>query len=105
MNAETRGQRCNELDLEFSRKSVHYWWELVTRDAWKLHETDTLASARKFISENGHIHHVALLDVSNAPGTRVLAFEITDFIEEWGPHTQELGMDSTCTFSHFNTEF
>ena len=35
-------------------------------------------------------------EVQGEPGTHSLAFQVTDLMREWAPHTQELGLDSTC---------
>jgi len=37
-----------------------------------------------------------LHEVTAEPGTCSLAFQVTDLMWGWGPHTQELGLDSTC---------
>ena len=74
---------------------MYYYWHLVSEEHWRLNP-DPVISARKFIIEQGALHHVGLLDITAAPGTEVLAFQVIDFMEDWTPHTQELGMDSTC---------
>lgn len=89
------GKQLSEVKISFRRKSVYYWWQIASQCTWKL-DKDPLKSARIFISQNADKYHVKLLDVMPAPGTQVLAFEVTDFLDEWGPHMQELGMDSTC---------
>lgn len=74
---------------------VYYYWQIVTRDEWGLVSTP-LESTHKFITDKGNEYHIKTLNVEAEPGTEVLAFYITDFIEGWAEHTQELAMDSTC---------
>ena len=81
-------------------KSVYYYWHVISQDYWKL-DPDPLESARKFIRKNSATHHVALLDIEQVPGAEVVAFEVSDFMADWAPHTQELGMDSTCAFAAY----
>lgn len=83
------------MSVPYSSKSVYYYWHVVSRKHWKL-DPNPLESAKKFVTENGDTHNVALLDVLSEPGTEVVAFQVTDFMSEWAEHTQELGMDSTC---------
>lgn len=67
---------------------------MVSWHEWRLGD-NPLDSAQKFIENRGETYHVALLDVPPAPGTQVLAFQITDFVQEWARNTQEFAMDST----------
>ena len=55
-----------------------------------------LESARKYIEEKGNENFVSLLNVEPEPGTEVIAFQVTDFIEAWALKTEELAIDSTC---------
>lgn len=62
-----------------------------------------MVSVRKFIEERGEQYNIAPLDVAAEPGTKVLAFYVKDFVNEWAKNTQKLAMDSTCKeirFSH-----
>lgn len=74
---------------------MYYYWHVVSREDWRLADSP-LESARKFVQERGKDHHIAMLDVEAEPGTKVLAFYVTDFVGAWAQHTQELAMDSTC---------
>ena len=92
---ETHGHDVKEAGLPFESKAVYYYWQVVSRQSWKL-APDPVESAREFIRRNEHEHNVALLDVIAQPGTQVLAFEVKDFMREWARNTQELAIDSTC---------
>ncbi len=92
---ELRNRTLRKIKLGFSSKAVYYHWLVVSREEWKL-DDDPIKSARKFILERGEEHGIAPLDVPAEPGTEVLAFQVTDFVEEWAKNTQELAMDSTC---------
>ena len=92
---ETQGRDVKEAGLPFESKAVYYYWQVVSRQSWKL-APDPVESAREFIRRNEREHHIALLDVDPQPGTQVLAFEVTDFMQEWARNTQELAIDSTC---------
>ncbi|RPD53668.1 hypothetical protein L226DRAFT_517852 [Lentinus tigrinus ALCF2SS1-7] len=91
------------IKLNFSSKSVYYYWHVVSREEWKL-DNNPITSACKFIKEKGDTYHVALLDVQAEPGTRVLTFQVTDFVQEWARNTQELAMDSTWNTNGANFE-
>ena len=84
-----------KIKIPFRRTAVTYYWETISRTEWKLNP-DPIESARKWIVERGGSHQVQLLDVQAAPGTRVVAFQVTDFMGEWAKNTRELAMDSTC---------
>ena len=86
-NAEGFGKHAADADTPFTAKSVHYFWHLISQDSWRLRADDALNSAKEFIRQNGEKHNVALLDVTEASDTRVLAFKVTDFIDEWAAHT------------------
>ncbi|EIW56575.1 uncharacterized protein TRAVEDRAFT_101164, partial [Trametes versicolor FP-101664 SS1] len=92
-----------EDDLPYGPNAVYYYWHIISREEWRLAD-DPLASARKFVEERGEKHHIALLDVEAAPGTETLAFYVTDFVEMWAKHTQELAMDSTWNTNGGNFE-
>ncbi|RDX44376.1 hypothetical protein OH76DRAFT_1487106 [Lentinus brumalis] len=100
---ETEGKAVDEVEIPFQAKAVYYYWHIVSHDEWKL-DPDPLESARKYLEMNSSEHHVALLDVPAAPGTRVLAFQVTDFVRVWGSRTQELAMDSTWNTNNGNFE-
>ena len=85
----------NEIDLPFQAKAVHYYWQCICQQEWKL-DDDPLESAQKFLKTKGTENNVALLDVPAVPGTKVLAFQCVDIMKAWATHTQELAMDSTC---------
>ncbi|EIW53639.1 uncharacterized protein TRAVEDRAFT_99853, partial [Trametes versicolor FP-101664 SS1] len=94
---------AEEDDLPYGPNAVYYYWHIVSREEWRLAD-DPLASARKFVEERGEKHHIVLLDVEAAPGTQTLAFYVTDFVEMWAKHTQELAMDSTWNTNGGNFE-
>ncbi len=93
---ETEGKDATEINLPFRSKSVYYYWHIVSRDEWRLAD-NPIDSARKFLEREEQSMHVKVLDVTPEAGMEVLAFEVTDFMDEWAHHTQELAMDSTCT--------
>ena len=95
MREETEGKEAPDINLPFRSKSVYYYWHVISREEWRLAD-DPIDSARTFLEREGESMHVAVLDVTPEPGTEVLAFEVTDFMNEWAQHTQELAMDSTC---------
>lgn len=95
MAEESRGKSAKDIKISFRRHAIACYWETVSRTEWKL-DPDPIESARKWIVERGDSHHIALLDVEAAPGTRVVVFQVTDFMEEWAKNTRELAMDSTC---------
>lgn len=84
-----------ELNTPFQARAVHYYWSCVCQTEWKA-DPNPLESARKFIENKGEAHNVALLDVPAVPGTKVIAFQVTDVMQAWAANTQELAMDSTC---------
>ena len=79
---------------------MYYYWNLVSGQEWKL-APDPLDSAREFIRSRGASieHQVALVEMGPVAGARAMAFEVTDFVRAWAGHTEELAMDSTCTFA------
>jgi TPP-dependent pyruvate/acetoin dehydrogenase alpha subunit len=92
---ESKGKTARELEITFRRHAVYYYWHVISRTEWKL-DRDPIESARKFLTEKGQDHQVKLLDVQAATETRVVAFQVVDFVREWASQTRELGMDSTC---------
>ena len=40
-----------------------------------------MASAEEFIRQHEHDYKIKLMDVEAAPGTRVMAFQVTDFVD------------------------
>lgn len=84
-----------KINIPFRPKQVYYQWHILSKGQWKL-DDDPLTSAQKFIEDHGEEHMVSLLSIQEEPGTRVLAFEVTDFMKQWAHNTQELAMDSTC---------
>ncbi|KAI0748960.1 hypothetical protein BC629DRAFT_1298088 [Irpex lacteus] len=92
---EFRGKSAKDIDISFRRHAVAYYWETVSQTEWKL-DPNPIESAQKWIVERGDSHQVAILDVEAAPGTRAVAFQVTDFMEEWAKNTRELAVDSTC---------
>ncbi len=97
MKKEAATKSYEDIDIGFKEKSVYYYWHVVSRDEWRFAD-DPVDSAREFISERGKEHQVALLDVTPAPGVRVVAFQVTDFMEACGKSPRELAMDSTCKY-------
>lgn len=97
---ECAGLPVTKLDLPFDEKAVRYHWLKSSQEAWRLAD-DPVESARAFITENGKENMIGLLDVEAAPGTTVLAFQVTDFMEAWAENTRELAMDSTCKWCFF----
>lgn len=67
----------------------------MSKNEWRLAD-DPLESAQMYIQQNGLEHQVAMLDIAAELGTKVLAFQVTDFVRLWAKNTQELAMDSTC---------
>ncbi|KAI0676271.1 hypothetical protein C8Q78DRAFT_1073099 [Trametes maxima] len=75
----------------------------VTRNEWRLAPTP-LASAEKFLELKGAQYNVERLMIEAEPGTELVAFYVKDFVKAWGPHTQELAMDSTWNTNGGNFE-
>lgn len=95
MREETKAKDVTEASLPYRSKAIYYYWNVVSRQEWKLND-DPVESARQFIKDQGAQHRVALLDVQAVPGTKVMAFQVTDFMDAWAAQTKELAMDSTC---------
>lgn len=102
VEVETHERELSGINIPFHSSAVYYYWNQVCSQEWRLAD-DPLDSAREFIAKRGKECHIATLDVPEQPGTRVLAFQVTDFMKEWATNTQELGMDSTCEYSSNNT--
>lgn len=97
MREETHGKDAAKIQLPFRSKAIYYYWNIMSRQEWKC-APDPLDSAKKWITKKGAKHQVALLDVEAVPGTRVMAFQVIDFMQAWATKTEELAMDSTCEF-------
>ena len=97
LREEASTNSVDAVDIHFKEKSVYYYWNVISRQEWKL-AADPIDSAREFISKRGEEHQVALLDVIPAPGIRVDAFQVKDFMDSCGKSTRELAMDSTCEY-------
>ena len=67
----------------------------MSKDHWQLAK-DPLESARMYLKERGKTHNVSLMDLQPVDGTKVVAFQVDDFMRTWASNTQELAMDSTC---------
>ncbi|RPD61298.1 hypothetical protein L227DRAFT_466509, partial [Lentinus tigrinus ALCF2SS1-6] len=100
---QLRGRTLSDIKLGFSSKAVYYYWLVVSREEWEL-DDDPIKSAQKFVVEKGEEHGVTLLDIPAEPGTKILAFQVMDFVEEWARNTQELAMDSTWNTNGANFE-
>ena len=94
---ETRGKDVEEVDLPFRSAAVYYYWNIVSRQEWKI-RPEAMESARAFIETHGDQCKIALLDLGEVPHASLLAFEVTDFMRAWAKRTEELAMDSTCEF-------
>ena len=100
LREEAATSGVDDIDINIKEKSVYYYWNVVSRQEWHLAD-DPVESAREFISKRGEKHQVALLNVNPAPGVRVVAFQVKDFMESCGKSTRELAMDSTCKYFIF----
>ncbi len=100
LQEEMHGRAVTSGSLPFKAKAVYYYWNLVSREEWRF-AADPLESAQKLVEVNAETEHIALLDVKAEPGTECLAFYVTDFVESWAEHAQELAMDSTCACAQF----
>ncbi|TCD59764.1 hypothetical protein EIP91_011523, partial [Steccherinum ochraceum] len=100
---EGEGKEVSEIHIPFRSGAVYYYWNHVCAQEWKCAE-DPLDSAKEWLQKNGAACNVATLDVTEEPGTRVLAFQVTDFMKEWARNTQELAMDSTWNTNSGNFE-
>ena len=76
---EAGNQPADKIKIPFRAKQVYYHWNIVSGTQWKL-DKDPLASARKFIERNGETHSLSILSIAEPQGTKVLAFEVTDFV-------------------------
>lgn len=100
LSQECGSRPVSDVELPFNEKSVRYHWLKVSQEEWRL-DSDPIVSARKFLSEHGAQHQIKMINIQEAPGTRVLAFEVADFMDCWAKNTQELAMDSTCEWTIF----
>ncbi|KAJ3520137.1 hypothetical protein NM688_g9206 [Phlebia brevispora] len=100
---EGRGKCAEEISIPFQVKAVHYYWNCVCQHSWKL-DPNPLESARRFFETKGAENGVAMLDVPAVPGTKVVAFQVTDIMHAWAKNTQELAMDSTWGTNRGNFE-
>lgn len=83
--------------MKFSEKSVYYYWQVISRKQWRLAD-DPVESAEIFLKTKGEEEGVVHMEIKPEPGTEVVGYYVKDFIERWAVHTQELAMDSTCTW-------
>jgi hypothetical protein len=91
------GNDVGDLRLPYWQKAVYYYWHLQVQEHWRFCE-NPFESARNFV-ENAKDGCVATLnDVQAQPGIQAFGFQVTDFMCEWAPKTQELALDSTCTW-------
>jgi hypothetical protein len=95
LSQECRERPVAEVNMSFNEKAVRYHWLKVSQKAWQL-ATNPIKSARQFVAERGQENMIALLDVKATPGTTVLTFKVTDFVDAWAKNTCNLAMDSTC---------
>ncbi|GJE99912.1 hypothetical protein PsYK624_161870 [Phanerochaete sordida] len=100
---ELKKRSVTDDPIPFKSSAVYYYWHTVTEQAWKFAK-DPFESARAFLTEKGVENSVEVLEIEDVPGTKALAFQITDFMSEWAEHTQELGMDSTWNTNSANFE-
>jgi hypothetical protein len=94
-NLELNGARA---PLPFKQRAVHYYWTQMVSHQWKYAE-DPIKSACDYLRQNEKTHEVKLLDLEEEPGTKVIAFTITDFMPFNG-WTQCFLTDSTCEFGN-----
>lgn len=72
---------------------VSYEWQ---------HADDPIESARKYIRANELEENVKLMELVDEPGTQVIAFVITDFVDNFKGWTQSFLTDSTCEWRILN---
>lgn len=94
-NQELNGTRT---PLPFKQRAVHYYWTQMVSHQWKYAE-DPITSACDYIQQNEKTHEVKLLELEEEPGTKVIAFTVTDFMRFNG-WTQCFLTDSTCEFGN-----
>jgi hypothetical protein len=94
-NQELNGTRT---PLPFKQRAVHYYWTQMVSHQWKYAE-DPIKSAHDYLQQNEKTHEVKLLDLEEEPGTKVIAFTVTDFMRFNG-WTQCFLTDSTCEFGN-----
>jgi hypothetical protein len=79
LSEECGDKPVTEVNLTFDEKAVQYQWLKASRETWRL-APDPIESACQFVTEHGQENMIGLLNVEAAPGTTVLAFEVTDFV-------------------------
>jgi hypothetical protein len=89
-----------ENALSFNQRSVYYYWMQIVSHEWT-HAEDPVESAREYLKVNQERRAVELLELTEEPDTRVVAFTITDFME-FGGQTQSFLTDSTCEYVIFS---
>ncbi|KIJ52336.1 hypothetical protein M422DRAFT_156450 [Sphaerobolus stellatus SS14] len=100
---EEGGKGVRSISIPFRQKSVYYYWHKLVQDQW-LYADDPYESAQAYLQQAGPEMHLEQLNVQAQPGTRSLGFQVSDLVAEWGPHTQELAMDSTWNTNKQNFE-
>jgi hypothetical protein len=89
-------KNLSQIQITFRQKAVYYYWNILVQDKWRQSD-DPLESAIQYMQTEGEGAFIEeMKDVIPQPGTHVLAFSVKDLVMEWGSHTQELGLDSTC---------
>ena len=81
--------------MAFTQRSVNYYWTTLAQHKWK-HSNDPIESARAFLYANADDENLEVLEIEEEPNLRVIAFVITDFLEDFASWTQSLLTDSTC---------
>jgi hypothetical protein len=81
--------------IGFNQRSVHYYWMKLVSHEWQ-HDGDPIESARKYIRANELEENVKLMELEDEPGTQIIAFVITDFMDNFKGWTQSFLTDSTC---------
>ena len=93
----SKGLGASEVAVPFTSKSVYYYWHKCTEKDWRF-DPDPYVSACKYVQAKGEENHICDMEIEAEPGMRAFGFYISDFVEAWAMHTQELAMDSTCAF-------
>ncbi len=81
--------------ITFTQKSVQYAWAAVASEKW-CQAKDPIESAQIYLEKHGPENHIKVLNISEIPGTRTLAFIVDDFMREWAPYTDTFLVDLTC---------
>jgi hypothetical protein len=91
-----------KFQVPFRQKTVYYFWHQEIQNKWHFSD-NPFESAQEYLHNQGSEMCLEILDdVISEPGTKSLAFQVTDIMQEWAPFTQELGLDSTCIVCLFN---